>query len=152
MLEIERLAGRTVPCGFAMRQREWKLVLGYGGGPDTWCNKSSEGLICKDFVPPVQPAQPAGLSAAVVHPQPPLPACLKTGFCLWDVVADPGEHVEISARHPDVVAALKAELLTALTGYRAYQLDRACGAPTFEHDQKVGSAWAPWCDSGTWYV
>ena len=24
----------------------WKLIKGYGGGPDTWCNSSARGAVC----------------------------------------------------------------------------------------------------------
>jgi hypothetical protein len=37
-------------CGFAIRmdlgEKRWKLIKNYGGGPDTWCNKSSSGNVC----------------------------------------------------------------------------------------------------------
>lgn len=37
-------------CGFAIRTdvqgKRWKLIKGYGGGPNTWCNKSSTGNQC----------------------------------------------------------------------------------------------------------
>lgn len=36
----------AIPCGFAIRNDHYKLTLGYGGGPDTWCNKSSHGNEC----------------------------------------------------------------------------------------------------------
>jgi len=129
--EVQQLANGPVPCGFAIRDQQWKLTLGYGGAPDTWCNKSSSGLICKDAAR-----------------SPPLPACLDTGFCLWDVVNDPYEQEELSAKHPDVVARLKVKMGTTLQNYHEYRLDPACGAPTFEHDEKVGPSWTPWCDSG----
>eukprot|EP01065_Artemidia_motanka_P018039 TRINITY_DN2140_c0_g2_i1.p1 TRINITY_DN2140_c0_g2~~TRINITY_DN2140_c0_g2_i1.p1 ORF type:complete len:603 (+),score=210.53 TRINITY_DN2140_c0_g2_i1:52-1809(+) len=33
-------------CGFGIRHEQWKLVRGYGGGPDTWCNTSASGPVC----------------------------------------------------------------------------------------------------------
>jgi len=76
-------------------------------------------------------------------PAPPVHACLKTGFCLWDVVADPYEHSEISEKHPDVVATLKTKMANVLKSFQ-YQLDPNCGEPVYENSS-VGQAWAPWC-------
>jgi len=220
--DFQQSAQRQVPCGFGIRDQQWKLILGYGGGPDTWCNKSSHGLICKewpglDVIPNMCKNQKAGVCLpsndirsfpaassadccdacantsgcvawthnghgghektptcylkAKAHratdskdctsgtmgdtPFPPSPspsptpppahACLETGFCLWDVVADPYEHTEISQKYPQVVTALKAKMADILQSYHAYQLDPHCGKPVFEPNKKVGAAWAPWC-------
>jgi len=223
-LEFEHLqASGTIPCGFGIRDQQWKLILGWGGGPDTWCNKTSEGLMCKDFVEQPEPTSPVetcdervGLclphnditnfnanssaeccnacsstegcvaytfnlnggtekvpkcylkndvpskatsdndctSATFSVPFPPAPsptptpsqACVNTSFCLWDVVADPGEHTEVSAQHPGVVSELKVKMAEVLTSFSQYQIDPSCGPATFEHDDVVGSAWAPWCE------
>merc|ERR1712100_479108 len=53
-------------------------------------------------------------------PAPPAHACLKTGFCLWDVTADPYEHTEISEKHPDVVETMKAKMADVLKGFHQY--------------------------------
>lgn len=133
--ELEALVGNNhAPCGFGIRDQQWKLTLGYGGGPDTWCNKTSQGLICLNH------------SSPLPHPpSPPLPECLKTGFCLWNVVSDPYEYTEVSAQHPDVVATLKKKMGVVLKSFNQYQLDPACGEPTFENNTKVGLTWGPWC-------
>eukprot|EP00040_Diaphanoeca_grandis_P003760 m.25803 g.25803 ORF g.25803 m.25803 type:complete len:638 (-) comp15175_c0_seq1:193-2106(-) len=42
--------GDTLGCGFSIREnaedRHWKLIFGYGGGPDQWCNKTKGGPSC----------------------------------------------------------------------------------------------------------
>jgi hypothetical protein len=203
-----------VPCGFGIREQQWKLILGYGGGPDTWCNASSNGLICKQWpgtdiaqatclnkkegeclpsndvktfatsriadccnacantsgcaawthntrggeqkTPTCYLKSKAGKATSSAHctsgtigspPSPPAPSvhpCLKTGFCLWDVVADPYEHTEISEKHPDIVATLKTKMANVLKSFHQYQLDPNCGKPVYENST-VGRAWAPWC-------
>jgi hypothetical protein len=43
-------SGSALACGFAIKEYDgdhhWKLIKGYGGGPDTWCNSSSSGAVC----------------------------------------------------------------------------------------------------------
>ena len=57
----EVLRAQTLGCGFAIRAddleagRSWKLIRGFGGGPDTWCNtsKAPGGNVCDNhLVPP----------------------------------------------------------------------------------------------------
>jgi hypothetical protein len=33
-------AGVQLGCGFGVRDGGWKLIRGYGGGPDSWCNRT----------------------------------------------------------------------------------------------------------------
>lgn len=124
-----------IACGFGIRDQQWKLIHGYGGGPDSWCNQTSQGLVCKEW-----PGFDADVS--LVHPVPP---CIKKGFCLWDIQSDPYEHTEVSERHPEVVKMLRVKMAHVLGSYTSYRLDPGCGHPIFEHNVKVGTAWAPWC-------
>lgn len=43
-------SGSALACGFAIKEYDgahhWKLIKGYGGGPDTWCNSSKSGAVC----------------------------------------------------------------------------------------------------------
>jgi hypothetical protein len=43
--------------------------------------------------------------------------CATPGGCLFDVVADPTEHVDVAAAHPDIVAAMKARLGELAKGF-----------------------------------
>jgi arylsulfatase A-like enzyme len=49
--------GAKIGCGFGVRDGEWKLIRGYGGGPDTWCNRTGN-----NSVP--DPSGPKGFSCA----------------------------------------------------------------------------------------
>ena len=67
---------------------------------------------------------------------------------LYNVSADPGEHVDLKLQYPDVVAALVAKL-QALEGAAM----EPCNLPggTCDHNDKAGlvhakrmNAWVPW--------
>ena len=69
----EVLRAQTLGCGFAIRAddleagRSWKLIRGFGGGPDTWCNtsKAPGGNVCDNsLVPPPSSASAAAAAAA----------------------------------------------------------------------------------------
>ena len=62
-----------VHCGFGIRSGDWKLLKGYGGAPDTWCNSSASGPICDNHIG-------AGGDAIAE----PISSCPK-GFCLYNV-------------------------------------------------------------------
>ena len=72
----------------------------------------------------------------------------------FDVLADPGEHKELSAANPAVVQQLMAKL----TAYRASAVDVVGGGghpdpkcpkyPGF-NDSHVGKVWRPWCNEAT---
>ena len=36
-----------MPCGFAIREGDYKLIREYGGYPDNWCYNSEEGYQCR---------------------------------------------------------------------------------------------------------
>ena len=116
-------------CGFAIRKNiadhGWKLIQGYGGSPDQACNSTSTGAVCFE--------------------EPPRPSECPHGFCLYDVVADPDEHKEISHDHPDVVRQMTEEMDKLLRSYSEYQEDTSCPAHKFGKDPVVGDVWEPWC-------
>ena len=71
--EAEILRAQKLGCGFAIRAddlevgRSWKLIRGFGGGPDTWCNtsKAAGGNVCDNhLVPPPTAAATAVATAA----------------------------------------------------------------------------------------
>ena len=33
-------------CGFGLRDGDWKIIQGYGGDPDDWCNTTANGRTC----------------------------------------------------------------------------------------------------------
>ena len=82
----------TLGCGFAIRKNDgknmWKLIKGYGGGPDTWCNSTSvhNSLNCASAGPGSAPSN---------SPPEPVSTC-PGGWCLYDVASDPFEQHEIS--------------------------------------------------------
>lgn len=70
---LEADASANVGCGFAIRAddtraqpgRSFKLVRGYGGGPDTWCNTSASGNVCDNhLVPPSLSVVPARVGSS----------------------------------------------------------------------------------------
>lgn len=38
-----------LPCGFGIRSENWKLLLAFAGGPDTWCNSTAHGAKCEYY-------------------------------------------------------------------------------------------------------
>ena len=144
--ELSELAG-TVDCGFAIRAddttaeggHKWKLIRGYGGGPDTWCNSSHNGAVCDNHLVPA--------AANLPLPTTPTPGVSKCpgGICLYDIGADPHERTELSAMHADVVSELNTRMDAVLASYTHYEEDTSCGPPKFANDSHVGRAWQPWC-------
>lgn len=89
-------------CGFGVHLNDgvhgWKLIKGYGGAPDTWCNTTHGQPVC-------------------LHKPLPSNGSCPDGWCLYDVQADPEEFAECSAQHPDVVKSLQARMAASLTTY-----------------------------------
>jgi hypothetical protein len=146
-------------CGFGIRMDEaghrWKLIKGYGGGPNTWCNSTSQGAVCG--IP--QEGQGGGRGGdgrkqqqqqQQQAPPPPAPeggSCPK-GYCLYDVLADPFELHEVSQvpANADIVARLIRQIDKVLLTYTQYEEDPQCqGKTTFAQDPVVGKTWQPWC-------
>lgn len=131
--------GTTLGCGFAIKEytpdgHHWKLIKGYGGGPDTWCNSSAAGAVC-------------GIPAGGIAPTPPEPTThvCPNGWCLYDTASDPHEESEVSSANPTVVARMQAELAQVLLSYRQYEADPSCPPQKFGNDTHVGKTWDPWC-------
>jgi len=118
-------------CGFGIREGEWKLIQGYGGSPDGWCN-TSQGT----------PSDQDGWSCRKVANE--THAC-PGGWCLFDVEADPLELNECSESHPDVAKRLQGQMAIVLQSYTEYEEDKACPAIEYAQDPVVGKAWQPWC-------
>ena len=145
--ELSTLAG-TVGCGFAIRAddttaekgHKWKLIRGYGGGPDTWCNSSHKGALCDNHLVPATTARSP-------VPAPPVPGVSKcpNGICLYDIGVDPHERTELSAMHADVVSELSIRMDEVLGSYTQYEIDTNCAPQKFANDSHVGRAWQPWC-------
>jgi hypothetical protein len=116
-------------CGFAIKEyttdgHHWKLIKGYGGGPDTWCNSTSSQPEC--------------------GPAPETTSC-PNGWCLYDTAADPHERAEVSGANAAVVDKMTTELKEILLSYHQYEADPACMNQTFGSDSHVGKTWEPWC-------
>ncbi len=115
----------SLGCGFAIRKGSLKLIQGFGGAPDDWCNTTANGRVCKNIS---------------------TPSTCPDGFCVFNVVEDPLEQREISQSIPaGTLASLKAKLSSTLESYTEYKIDPACPTPKFVVDAKVGKTWAPWC-------
>lgn len=119
--------GASLGCGFAIRDGNLKLISGYGGAPDDWCNTTSSGRVCDN-----------------VHTN--TNGTCPDGFCVFDVSSDPLEHHEISQSiSEERFNALKQKLTRTLESYTEYKIDETCPTAKFAHDPTVGKAWAPWC-------
>lgn len=137
--------GSKVGCGFAIKDysdnlHHWKLIKGYGGGPDTWCNSSQGGAICSEPSQSHenQPSEPTS------PPPEPVSACPK-GWCLYDTKSDPYEEHEISSDNAAVVSKMQADLARILTSYHQYTADTSCPPVAYGSDPVVGKTWEPWC-------
>ena len=118
--------GAAVGCGFSIRDGDLKLISGYGGNPDDWCNTTASGRVCESHV-----------NFSTSCPD---------GFCVFDVSADPFEYHEISQSIGEKrLNELKQKLASTLESYTEYKIDESCPKAKFVVDPKVGKAWAPWC-------
>ena len=126
-VEIFGKPSSKAECGFAIRDGDWKLIQGYGGAPDDWCNTTSEGRTCRNTTTEGE-----------------LKEC-PNGYCLYNIANDPLEFYEISFHHPDVVNKMKKEMNGVLKSYHQYEIDKNCPAQTFNNNSHVGKTWEPWC-------
>ena len=141
----------TAKCGFAIREGNWKLIQGFGGGPTGWCNASfvnataanPKGKKVEHCDNHLDPAAHLPSGAAAVGDD--AAATCVGGYCLYDVSIDQNERHEVSAANPTVVMALAAKLDAVLQSYSEYQIDKTCGPATFANDPVVGKTWQPWC-------
>lgn len=118
----------TAGCGFALRDGDWKIVQGYGGNPDDWCNTTSSGRVCLNTT--------TTRSRATECPK---------GWCLYNITNDPLEFHEVSKDFPDALTALQEKMRNVLESYVEYRIDPSCPTAHFANDSHVGKAWAPWC-------
>ena len=115
----------SLGCGFAIRNGDLKLISGYGGAPNDWCNTTSAGRACENIT---------------------TSSTCPNGYCVFDVAKDPDEKNEISQSIAKKdLNDLKAKLAATLKTYTEYEIDPACPKPKFANDPKVGKTWAPWC-------
>lgn len=133
----------------ALRQGDWKLILGTGGKPNTWTppvNVSAyvapEALTTAapdlSMLPPVD-AEVAALSAATA-------GASNGTYLLFNLTADPSERSDLSGAYPEVVEAMAVRLLAILqTGVPAASNDPTCGPATYPKHTDVGTVLAPWC-------
>ena len=104
-------------CGFGIRVGNWKLIRGYGGAPDTYCNSTS--------------SEPKCLPVKMRHHCP-------NGRCLYNVVRDPLEKTEVGSSHTDVLRRLEDQMNIELEDYHQYEFDKNCPSLSFGMDKKVG--------------
>ena len=79
---------------------------------------------------------------AWVQANPGVPCQTYDGF-LFDLDADPGETTDVSDKHPDIIAELKAKMVEYRTGvYAPYRGDIEVAAQ--EQVAKNGGFWGPW--------
>lgn len=87
-----------VNAGAAIRQQQWKLVIGYGGHPDV------AAVLPQWQQPYNNTAQPTD----GFDPTSPTVKC--ADHCLFDVVADPSEDRDVKAEHPEIVQRMLARM------------------------------------------
>jgi len=117
-------------CGFAIRNGEWKLIQGYGGAPDDWCNTTSQGRSCRNTS--------IGLNNDGLKECP-------NGWCLYNIANDPNEFMESSSDYPNLLNTMKNEMQNILKTYRQYEIDENCPPQTYKNNSHVGKTWQPWC-------
>lgn len=116
----------------ALRDSEgWKFIQGWGGKPHFWSQPVNGSLL-------------SALETSSVNYQ----------DLLFNVLTDPGEHHDVSAQHPDIVArlqqrlaALRAEGVDVVGG--GGHTDPSC--PSYDSqphvEEHVGPIWEPWCET-----
>ena len=134
----------NVSCGFAVLLANettssiWKLIRGYGGGPDTWCNSTDASEACDNSIS--LPTNAAHSTSQCTGQS--------DGHCLYELLSDPAERSELTAVPGDydgILANLKGLMDEALSSYSEQKIDPTCGNATFlDHDQ-MGLVWQPWC-------
>ena len=96
-------------CGVLIRGR-YKLLWGYPG----WYNQAWNWWI----TPPSADKAGGGEAEAEGKGNKPMPSapCGLEAPCLFDIIADPTEHHDIVAEHPEIVASMKSRILELLKG------------------------------------
>ena len=155
--EEKRGRAAKAGCGFAIRLDDtvtgarWKLIRGYGGGPDTWCNASAgHHASCDNAELPPPGANATASTCRQRSPAGDSSAAEGSSHCLYELASDPHERSELTgvpAAYDRIVATLRAKMNGALRSYTQASDDPACGPAVFAHDARVGKVWQPWCDS-----
>ena len=122
-------------CGFGLRDGDWKIIQGYGGDPDDWCNTTSNGRTCLNRT---------ATATKNNNGQKKLTEC-PNGWCLYNITKDPFEYQEISKDHPGVLNMLQSKMKIILETYTEYQIDPSCSTAKYKNNSHVGKSWAPWC-------
>jgi len=126
-LDNDGQAANNEGCGFGIRDLRWKLIQGYGGAPDGWCNTTEKGESCRKVNERDGSTECPG------------------GWCLFDLSKDPLELNEVSGENPQVLERMKAGMSTVLQTYTEYREDKSCPPVTYVQDPVVGKSWEPWC-------
>jgi len=118
-------------------QGRWKLITGYPGWKPKW-----DGWISPpgfESEPAPRPAPPGDGDFCVEAP------------CLFDLDADPTEHNDVHAAHPDVVAKMMARLNELVKGEVTLKASGLCPTPLgSKSDQRSAVSaralgfWEPW--------
>ena len=82
---------------------------------------------------------------APAPPHQPTPAPPSAGLLLFDLDADPFEHTDVSAAHPDVVGSMLARLADIDRNLHQAVPNASCPKRTPATDPVVGNVWMPWC-------
>lgn len=161
-----RVAGQ-----YALRQDQWKLIYGHtsvfatttvhkAGGDECVARTgiaqpntiplpvtaaTSPPFCPAGWVPPpesgLQPLPPPDVNCSSLPCNLSNSAYMEGGVFLFDVVADPGEHNNLAAEHPDIVA----KLLARLRFYNASQIPQENGADDpRSNPNRFGGVWTPW--------
>lgn len=118
-------------------QGQYKLIMGYPG----WSNQNWNGWIQPpDLESEFRPST-LGANESFCHLTP----------CLFDIFADPTEHNDIYAQHPDVVATMSARILELLKGEVTLEDSDLCPTsigskvdPRSLASAKSLGFWVPW--------
>jgi len=127
----------TAGCGFGLRVGDWKIIQGYGGNPDDWCNTTAKGRTCFNRTEDVDGVDDNDNKNRLTE--------CPNGWCLFNIENDPLEYNEVSQHNPEILKELQKKMRITLETYTEYQLDPSCSSVTFANDSHVGKTWAPWC-------
>eukprot|EP00037_Helgoeca_nana_P018477 m.176803 g.176803 ORF g.176803 m.176803 type:complete len:685 (-) comp24460_c0_seq1:2944-4998(-) len=135
-------SGPPSPVGLELGvliQGKYKLIMGYPGwkaGWDGWILPSNVSARSGDGK-----YQQAGNNTNFCEPAP----------CLFDIFADPTEHTDIAALHPDVVSTMSARILELLKSEVTVKESNLCPTPLGSKSDERSAAsakalgfWVPW--------
>lgn len=115
--------------GFAIRKGDWKLLAGYPGKSEGWSSRSE----CTPEVARGTGCNGTGSTAG--EPR------WAGAPMLFNVTADAGEHDDLAALHPLVVAGLLGDLAPYNASKVPYDYALAKGLPDGE---PIDGVWGPW--------